>query len=66
MAKEYNILALCEGRDSSEINQPFDQEVARDGKRVAGLTLDQIRRSQRSVDGNAISGCVTNSTDYAC
>ena len=45
MAKEYNMLALCEGRDSSEINQPFDQEVARDGKRRGALTLDQIRRS---------------------
>ena len=45
MAKTFNMLALCEGRDSSEINQPFDQEVARDGKRVSALTLDQVRRS---------------------
>jgi hypothetical protein len=44
MADE-NILALNEGRDSSEINQAFDRFVARAGKRRAAITLDQIRRS---------------------
>ena len=39
------ILAVCEGRDSSEINQPFDRFVARAGKRRAALTLDLMRRS---------------------
>ena len=40
-----NILAVVEGRDSSEINQAFDKFVARAGKRSASITLDQIRRS---------------------
>ena len=39
------ILAVCEGRDSSEINQPFDRFVARAGKRRAALTLDLMRRA---------------------
>ena len=42
---EHNILAVVEGRDSSEINQPFDRFVARAGKRRAAIILDQIRRS---------------------
>ena len=42
---ENNILALCEHRDSSEINQAFDRLVARAGKRRASICLDQIRRS---------------------
>ena len=41
-----NILAVVEGRDSSEINQAFDKFVARAGKRRASITLDQIRRSR--------------------
>ena len=40
-----NILAVVEGRDSSEINQPFDRFVAKAGKRRASITLDAIRRS---------------------
>ena len=40
-----NILAVVEGRDSSEINQPFDRFVARAGKRRAAITLEQVRRS---------------------
>ena len=40
-----NILAVVEGRDSSEINQAFDRFVAKAGKRRATLTLDTIRRS---------------------
>ena len=44
MADE-DVLALNEGRDSSEINQAFDRFVARAGKRRAAITLDQIRRS---------------------
>ena len=40
-----NVLAVNEGRDSSEINQAFDRFVARAGKRRAAITLDQIRRS---------------------
>ena len=39
------ILCLLEGRDSSEINQPFDKFVARAGKKRAARTLDQLRRS---------------------
>jgi hypothetical protein len=34
-----------EGRDSSEINQPFDRFVAKAGKRRASIALDQLRRS---------------------
>lgn len=40
-----NILAVVEGRDSSEINQAFDRFVARAGKRRAAIALDQVRRS---------------------
>ena len=43
-----NILALCENRDSSAINQAFDKFVAREGKRRAALCLDQFRRSHVS------------------
>ena len=39
------ILALCENRDSSEINQAFDKFVARAGKKLAAQCLDQIRRA---------------------
>ena len=48
-----NMLALNEGRDSSEINQAFDKFVAKSGKRRAAITLDQIRRShiQPVIDG---------------
>ena len=40
-----NVLAVVEGRDSSEICQPFDRFVARAGKQRAALTLDKLRRS---------------------
>lgn len=40
-----NILALVEGRDSSEINQAFDKWVAKAGKKRANVTLNHIRRS---------------------
>lgn len=43
-----NIMALVEGRDSSEINQAFDKFVARAGKKRASITLDQLRRSHIS------------------
>ena len=49
---ENNIVAVVEGRDSSEINQAFDRFtavscrfVARAGKRRASIALDQLRRS---------------------
>ena len=48
-----NVLALNEGRDSSEINQAFDRFVAKAGKRRAAITLDHLRRShiQPVIDG---------------
>ena len=42
------ILAMCENRDSSEINQAFDRFVARAGKKLAATCLDQIRRAHIS------------------
>jgi hypothetical protein len=42
---EHNILAVVEGRDSSEINQAFDRFVAKAGKKRANITLDHLRRS---------------------
>ena len=43
--RDDNIVAVVEGRDSSEINQAFDRFVAKAGKKRASIILDQIRRS---------------------
>ena len=40
-----NILTVVENRDSSEINQAFDQLVARSGKKRAAQAIDNLRRS---------------------
>ena len=42
---ENNIRCAVENRDSSEINQAFDQLVARAGKKRAAKALDDLRRS---------------------